>query len=111
MNPPPRRTMLKPLAGAGAVSAVSGSPFVNRLALGQQAIKVGVVVPMTGPMALEAQEMLTATQIAVEDVNAAGGVMGREIETVVRDSEVKPGVGQRKATELIQVGKGAFLVG
>jgi len=48
---------------------------------------------MTGPMALEAQEMLTATQIAVEDVNAAGGVSGRKIETVVRDSEFKPEVG------------------
>ena len=77
MRPTTRRTMLKTLAGAGAVGAVSGFPFVNRLALGQQALKLGVVVPMTGPMALEAQEMLTATQIAVEDVNAAGAGSGR----------------------------------
>jgi branched-chain amino acid transport system substrate-binding protein len=111
MKPTTRRTMLKTLAGAGAVSAVSGFPFVNRLALGQQALKVGVVVPMTGPMALEAQEMLTATQIAVEDVNAAGGVMGRKVETVIRDSEFKPEVAKRKATELIEVEKAAFLVG
>ena len=61
MRPTTRRTMLKTLAGAGAVGAVSGFPFVNRLALGQQAIKVGVVVPMTGPMALEAEcQTLTA---------------------------------------------------
>ena len=111
MRPTTRRTMLKTLAGAGAVSAVSGFPFVNRLALGQQAIKLGVVVPMTGPMALEAQEMLTATQIAVEDVNAAGGVMGRKVETVIRDSEFKPEVAKRKATELIEVEKAPFLVG
>jgi hypothetical protein len=77
-----RRTILKGLAGAGAATAVSGFPFVNRLALGQQSLKLGVVVPMTGPMALEAQEMLAATQIAVEDVNADGGVMGRKVETV-----------------------------
>ena len=111
MKPTTRRTMLKTLAGAGAVSAVSGFPVVNRLALGQQAIKIGVVVPMTGPMALEAQEMLAATQIAVEDVNAAGGVMGRKVETVIRDSEFKPEVAKRKATELIEVEKAAFLVG
>jgi hypothetical protein len=91
-----RRTILKTLAGAGAATAVSGFPFVNRLALGQQAIKLGVVVPMTGPMALEAQEMLAATQIAVEDVNAAGGVMGRKVETVIRDSEFKPEVAKAR---------------
>src|SRR6185436_10552348 len=87
-----RRFILKGLAGAGAATAVSGFPFVNRLALGQQSLKLGVVVPMTGPMALEAQEMLAATQIAVEDVNADGGVMGRKVETVIRDSEFKPEV-------------------
>ena len=106
-----RRTILKGLAGAGAATAVSGFPFVNRLALGQQSLKLGVVVPMTGPMALEAQEMLAATQIAVEDVNADGGVMGRKVETVIRDSEFKPEVAKRKATELIEVEKAAFLVG
>ena len=106
-----RRTILKGLAGAGASTAVSGFPFVNRLALGQEPIKLGVVVPITGPMALEAQEMLVATQIAVEDVNAAGGVLGRKVEMVVRDSEFKPEVAKRKATELIEVEKAPFLVG
>jgi branched-chain amino acid transport system substrate-binding protein len=106
-----RRTILKGLAGAGAATAVSGFPFVNRLALGQQPIKLGVVIPQTGPMALEAQEMLAATQIAVEDVNADGGVMGRKVDLVVRDSEFKPEVAKRKATELVEVEKAAFLVG
>jgi ABC-type branched-subunit amino acid transport system substrate-binding protein len=43
-------------------------------------------------MALEAQEMLAATQIVVGDVSA-GGVMGRQVETIVRDPEFKPEVG------------------
>ncbi len=110
-TPTTRRTILKTLAGAGAATAVSGFPFVNRQALGQQPIKLGVIVPLTGPMALEAQEMLAATQIAVEDVNAAGGVMGRKVEMAVRDSEFKPEVAKRKATELIEVEKSPFLVG
>ena len=111
MSQTTRRTIVKGLAGVGAAATVSGFPFVNRLALGQQPIKLGVVIPQTGPMALEAQEMLAATQIAVEDVNADGGVMGRKVELVVRDSEFKPEVAKRKATELIEVEKAAFLVG
>ena len=111
MSQTTRRTILKGLAGVGAATAVSGAPFVNRLALGQQPVKLGVVIPQTGPMALESQEMLAATQIAVEDVNADGGVMGRKVELVVRDSEFKPEVAKRKATELIEVEKAAFLVG
>ncbi len=111
MSPTTRRTILKGLAAAGAVTTVSEFPFVNRLALGQQPLKLGVVVPQTGPMALEAQEMLAATQIAVEDVNAEGGVLGRKVEMVVRDSEFKPEVAKRKATELVEVEKAPFLVG
>ena len=111
MSQTTRRAILKGLAGVGAAMAVTEFPLVNRLARGEQPLKLGVVVPQTGPMALEAQEMLAATQIAVEDVNAAGGVMGRKVETVVRDSEFKPEVAKRKATELIEVEKAPFLVG
>ena len=84
-----RRAVLKGLAGAGGAALVTGSPFVNRLVRGEQPIKVGVVVPQTGPMPLEAQEMLAATQIAIEDINGEGGVPGRKVETVIRDSEFK----------------------
>ena len=106
-----RRTILKGIVGAGSAAAASGFPFVNRLALGQQPLKLGALYPFTGPMALEAQEMLAASQIAVEDVNADGGVMGRKVELVTRDSEFKPEVTKRKATELLDVEKAPFLVG
>jgi branched-chain amino acid transport system substrate-binding protein len=106
-----RRTILKGLAGAGSSAAVTGFPFVNRLALGQQPIKLGALYPFTGPMALEAQEMFAATQIAVEEVNADGGLVGRKIELVTRDTEFKPEVTKRKATELLDVEKSPFLVG
>ena len=55
MNQTTRRGVLKTLVGGGAAATVTGFPFVNRLALGQSPIKLGVVVPQTGPMALEAK--------------------------------------------------------
>lgn len=106
-----RRTMIKGLVGAGGAAVVTGFPFVNRLALGDTPLKLGAIYPFTGPLALEAQEMLTASQIAVEDVNAEGGVMGRKVELVTRDTEFKPEVAKRKATELIEVEKSPFLIG
>lgn len=111
MIPVTRRTVLKGLAAAGSVTAATGFPFVNRSALGDQPVKLGALYPFTGPMALEAQEMQTATQIAVDDVNAEGGVLGRKVELVTRDTEFKPEVTKRKASELVEVQKCSFLVG
>ena len=106
-----RRTVLKGVAATASATAVTGFPFVNRLALGDTPVKLGALYPFTGPMALEAQEMLSATQLAVEDVNAAGGVLGRKVELLTRDSEFKPEVMKRKSSELIDVEKCPFLVG
>ncbi len=106
-----RRTLLKGLVGAGSAATLAAAPLVNRLALGDQPLKIGALYPFTGPMALEAQEMLAATQAAVEDVNAEGGVLGRSIELVTRDTEFKPEVTKRKAIELLEVEKSPFLVG
>lgn len=106
-----RRTILKGFSAMAGAAAVTGFPFVNRLALGQAPIKLGGLYPFTGPMALEAQEMLTATQIAVDDVNAEGGVLGRKVELVSRDTEFQPAVAKRKASELVEVEKCSFLVG
>ncbi|MGH7334964.1 MAG: ABC transporter substrate-binding protein [Candidatus Rokuibacteriota bacterium] len=111
MVPMTRRSILKGAAGVASFAMAADFPFVNRLALGDQPIKLGALYPFTGPMALEAQEMLAATHIAVDDVNAGGGVLGRKIELITRDSEFKPEVMKRKATELVEVEKSPFLVG
>jgi branched-chain amino acid transport system substrate-binding protein len=111
MAPVTRRDLLKTVAAAAGFATAADFPLVNRRALGDQPIKLGALYPFTGPMALEAQEMLAATQIAVEDVNLGGGVLGRKVELLTRDSEFKPEVMKRKSTELVEVEKCPFLVG
>jgi len=51
-----------------------------------------------------------AGKLATEEINAAGGVLGRQLETIV-DDETNPGVGVQKATKMIQQDKVDFLLG
>jgi branched-chain amino acid transport system substrate-binding protein len=51
-----------------------------------------------------------AGKLAIEEINAAGGVLGRKLETIV-DDETNPGVGVQKATKMIQQDKVDFLLG
>ena len=58
-------------------------------AIAQQPFKVGVVNPFTGPLALYGDEMTRGYEIAVEQANQKGGVLGRKIE-LVRGSATSP---------------------
>lgn len=49
-------------------------------------IKIGSVHPLTGSMAYEGQAMVNAQRIAIDKINAEGGINGRMLELVVRDS-------------------------
>ena len=64
-------------------------------------IKVGFIESLTGPFAGTGQRRLWATRAAVDRVNEDGGINGREIELVVRDTETDPGVATTKAQTLI----------
>src|SRR3981081_983951 len=48
-------------------------------------IKIGFQVPLTGPAATDGKSAQIAGQMAVEDINAAGGVLGQKIELVTYD--------------------------
>jgi branched-chain amino acid transport system substrate-binding protein len=49
------------------------------------AIKIGVAGPMTGGQAKNGEDLMDGTTMAVEEINAKGGVLGRKIEIVTRD--------------------------
>ena len=52
-------------------------------------IKIGFQVPLTGPAATDGKSAQIAGQMAVEDINAAGGVLGQKIELVTYDDQAK----------------------
>jgi branched-chain amino acid transport system substrate-binding protein len=52
-----------------------------------ETFKIGVVGPRTGPVATYGLSVIHAVTLAVEEVNAAGGVLGRQIELIVEDNK------------------------
>ncbi len=65
-------------------------------------IKIGVNVPLSGPYQKQGADQERAYQLAAGQINADGGVLGRRIKLVVRDTEVDPQVAKQNALEFIQ---------
>ena len=89
-------------AGALACTAASLLPVQ---ALAQAAspapVRIGVVGPFTGPSADFGMPMLNGIRLAVEEINAVGGYLGRPLELVVRDDTANPDQGRKVSQELL----------
>ncbi len=77
------RTISPGSTGDGGRSRNGVAPVV---AAAGEPIKVGVLNSLTGTMAVSGASAIEATLLAIEEVNAAGGVLGRPLEAVVRDT-------------------------
>jgi len=74
-------------------------------------IKVGFASAMTGPSAITGEGVKWAAQMLADEYNAKGGIMGRKLEVLFRDDELKPAVGAQRTKELIENQKVDFVVG
>ena len=68
-------------------------------------LRVGVLHSLTGTMAISEKAVVDATLLAIEEINAAGGVRGRPIEPVIADGRSDPEVFAAEADKLIRVEK------
>jgi branched-chain amino acid transport system substrate-binding protein len=91
-----RRDHLKLL---GTVSVVGSTALTGYTQ--EDAIPMGSLVPITGAASALGPGHQAAVNIAVEDVNAAGGPLGREIQMINEDSETKPSRAVTKLRRLI----------
>ncbi len=74
-------------------------------------VKIGVVTPLTGTYAPIGQQVRWGLELAVKEVNAGGGLLGRPVELIFEDEEANPAVATQKAEKLFQVSKVDFLTG
>jgi branched-chain amino acid transport system substrate-binding protein len=77
----------------------------------EKTIRIGWTADMPGIGATFYKSQKQALELFIEETNAAGGVLGRKLELVIRDSKLKPDVGATVARELILQQKCDFLVG
>jgi branched-chain amino acid transport system substrate-binding protein len=104
-----RRTLLK--AGAAAGLVPFAAPFVIS-ARGEAPIKIGVANPQTGTYAAPGKNEGIGIQLAVDQLNAKNGVLGRQIELLSEDSTSgDAGAAVQKTRKLIKRDNVDFLVG
>ncbi len=66
-------------------AATSGSPASPAASASGDTIKVGILHSLSGTMAISEKSVVDAEQLAIKEINAAGGVLGKQIEAIVED--------------------------
>ena len=83
-----RRNVLRAVA-AGAIIAVPFAVPLAALAQGAAPYKIGTILSVTGPGAFLGDHMKRGMELAIEEINAKGGINGRKIEWVFYDAETQ----------------------
>src|SRR5258708_6567635 len=102
-----RRVFLTTTAAGAATLAF---PAVLR-AQSKDPIRIGFPAPLTGPFSAIAADMKQGAELAVDELNAKGGILGRKVEVLIRDDQLKPQVGAQRTQELIEKEGCQFIVG
>ena len=76
-----------------------------------ETIKIGFPIPLSGPTATYGVPILKGAELAVSEINAKGGVLGRKLELLSRDSKASADEAVRLARELIIKNNVDFLAG
>src|SRR6266581_9615708 len=104
-----RRRQVLAGSAAGAMSLASGlaSPAIAA----NDPIKIGYLPALTGPSSSTGVGINRGTELAVNEINAAGGIDGRKIELIVRDTQSDPTKAVNAVAELTQRQKVAIIWG
>jgi urea transport system substrate-binding protein len=88
------------LAACGALALITQSA-----AMAQNSVKVGVLQSLTGTMAISEVTVKNATMLAIDQINATGGVNGKQLDAVVEDGASEPATFAQKAQKLLEEDK------
>jgi urea transport system substrate-binding protein len=107
-----RRTALQAIGATTALATGTlAAPAIIRRASAQEPIRVGVISPLTGAWTVYGKAHSAGFQMAVDEINEKGGVLGRPIEIVLGDSKTEPRIVVEQANRLIRQERVDFLAG
>lgn len=95
-----RRKFLERSAIVGAAGLASPY-FFTRSAQAADEIEVGVLFSLTGGLSIIEKSLADATNMAIDEINAEGGVMGKMIKPIVEDGASDPKTYNEKASKLV----------
>ena len=100
-------------AGGAAVGlGITGFPAVLRAE--PQSVKIGLIHPVTGAISFSGTQCRAGAQLAIADINAAGGIKslgGAKIEGVLGDSQGKPEIGASEVDKMVEQGVAGIVAG
>ncbi|HXC26433.1 MAG TPA: ABC transporter substrate-binding protein [Stellaceae bacterium] len=91
-----------------ALAVAASAPLA---AQAEDTIKIGFPIPLSGPTAVYGKPILAGAELAVQQINAAGGVLGKKLELLSRDSKANADEAVRLSRELIIKDSVDFLLG
>lgn len=98
------------LIGSVAICAVLAS-LVGSAWAQEKPIKLGVMFVSSGPMGGYGKHGFQAVQLAIDEINAAGGILGRKVTALTADSKMQPPLGVEIAKRYILQEKVDFMIG
>ncbi|HEY1260449.1 MAG TPA: ABC transporter substrate-binding protein [Stellaceae bacterium] len=104
-----RRRVVK--AGLALGAATVAMPPILAFGQGEKPIKIGMHDPLTGTYAAEGESEVRGAKMALAEVNAKGGMVGRKVELLVEDDNANAGLAAQKASKLIDQEGCAMLMG
>lgn len=104
-----RRNLLKTGAALGAGSMLY--PAANVFAKSDDPVKIGMIDPETGTYAALGGNEIKGAKLAVDQINASGGILGRPMQLLIEDSAANVGQSVQKARKLVNRNKVHFLMG
>jgi ABC-type branched-subunit amino acid transport system substrate-binding protein len=104
-----RREFIKTSLAGAALAGLATAPF--RAALAADPIKVGVLIPQSGPAGLFGPSSENCANMAAKEINGAGGILGRQVELMFADVGGPPADATRAALKLWKGEKADAFIG
>lgn len=93
-----------PISRLSLTLGLCAALMVTAQAQTAQPVRIGVIGPFSGPSSDFGNPMLHGVQLAVDEINAVGGYLGRPLELVIKDDQGNPDVGLKGSQALVKEG-------